>query len=113
LLKIVGLAGARHKLRRMTIQVAAIGCDGIVLASDKMFFAHAATGKDFDDQTFGSKIVTVSRHKVAYAFAGDWFSQDVAETVVAGMDKGQFDPAQIRESMARILTQRYGMLGPD
>lgn len=84
-----------------------MGSDGIVLASDKVFLSLGMTDKDFDDQTMGRKIVHVPRHEIAYAFAGDWFSQDIGVSIALGMSEHRFDFEDIHNSVTSILAERY------
>jgi 20S proteasome alpha/beta subunit len=94
-------------LRRMTLIVGAIGKDGVVLAADTNAVQHARVECQFDDVIGIGKIVHLAKHGVAYAFAGDAFSEHAGVELNKSLDGGDdlrhtFDFSDIKISLERV-----------
>jgi hypothetical protein len=83
----------------MTLLVAAVGCDGIVLAADKTFLDLPEEDEEIDERLDGRKIIVLENHKVAYAFAGDYVSQLVGKKLKQILDSGAFQFKNIDQGL--------------
>ncbi len=82
----------------MTLQVALVGTDGIVLASDKL---TVVSGNDLFRHSFlMSKILIDSTERIAIAHSGYGISRTVAETILS-------DPSPVKEKLSKIKLQSF------
>jgi hypothetical protein len=92
------------KRNRMTMLVGMIGSDGILLGADARRVAFAAKETELDDVMGSRKITPSSKHKLAYAVAGDRLTYGIAEAVVTKIDIGAFYFQDIEKSLQSVAT---------
>lgn len=89
----------------MTLQVALVAQDGIILASDKCILQYQPPHSVA--QTYsGAKIIDVPVAKTAYAFAGDQCARDTGRRLETTLLSG-FDFGRIRDELERVADDAY------
>ena len=91
----------------MTLVTGMVGRDGIVLAGDKRLIEFAEKEGDCNDTSDGRKIFHLERHKVVYAYTGDWVTLLAGDELKASLDGGQFDFEEMTEALRRIAFRGF------
>jgi len=79
-----------ERLARVTLLVGLVGRDGIVLSADKLCLRPAKGDEEIDERMHGRKIVLLEKHRIAYAFAGDFVVPLVGKELEKDLDDQKF-----------------------